>query len=351
MMTMEAVCTLLEEKTDWDTAKKVLNDSQFLTKLKGFDKDNIPQKVLKSLAKYVNKPEYTAEAVGNQSRAAKSLCMWTFAMDTYSKVAKEVEPKKAKVAELNRQLASANAALKEKQNALQAILDQVAGLKKRLDDTISEKERLEHEQALTKARLQRADILTVGLADEGVRWRETVGTIRQDIVDLTGDVFLSAAAISYYGPFTGVYRNEIVASWTTACQGEGIPCAEAFNLSTVMGNPVEIREWNLQGLPTDSVSVNNGVLTSRGKRWPLMIDPQSQANKWVKKKRAEGIENAEDDQLQDASSSGGMHSNWSASVNGGYRGEPGPGVRTHLAESCLRKRKRPPTDKDRRRRS
>ena len=27
----------------------------------------------------------------------------------------------------------------------------------------------------------------------------------------------------------------------------------------------------------EAVSINNGVMVMRGKRWPLMIDPQSQA--------------------------------------------------------------------------
>jgi dynein heavy chain len=291
MMTMEAVCLLLGEKVDWDTAKRVLSDVKFIEKLKTFDKDNIPPKILKGLEKYVVKPEYTPETVGKQSSAAKSLCMWTFAMDTYSKVAKEVEPKKKRLAEMNAQLAAANKNLKEKQDGLAAIVAQVAALEKRLSDTISEKERLENEAAVTKGRLQRADVLTLGLADEGVRWRETVVTIRTEIVNLTGDVFLSAAAISYYGPFTGVYRNDIVDHWLEACRGAGIPCGDSFDLRAVMGNPVTIRSWNLQGLPADSVSVNNGVMTVRGKRWPLMIDPQAQGNKWIKKKEGKELKN------------------------------------------------------------
>ena len=35
-------------------------------------------------------------------------------------------------------------------------------------------------------------------------------------------------------------------------------------------------------MPTDNVSIDNGILVTRGKRWPLMIDPQNQANSWVK---------------------------------------------------------------------
>merc|ERR1719253_145655 len=111
---------------------------------------------------------------------------------------------------MNAQLASANATLKEKQDGLREVEEQVASLQKQLKDTVDEKERLQNEAAVTKGRLQRADVLTMGLADEGVRWRETVGTIRQEIINLTGDVFLSSAAISYYGAFTGVYRDEIV---------------------------------------------------------------------------------------------------------------------------------------------
>merc|ERR1712159_630004 len=122
---MEAVNTLLNEKADWDTAKKVLSDTKFLDRLKGFDKDNIPAAVLKKLEKFVVKPEYQPEVVGNQSRAAKSLCMWTHAMDTYSKVAKEVGPKRAKLDEMNRELQEANDTLATKQASLQAILDKV----------------------------------------------------------------------------------------------------------------------------------------------------------------------------------------------------------------------------------
>jgi dynein heavy chain len=42
---------------------------------------------------------------------------------------------------------------------------------------------------------------------------------------------------------------------------------------------VEVREWNLNSLPSDDVSVDNGVCVKIGQRWPLMIDPQMQANK------------------------------------------------------------------------
>ena len=40
----------------------------------------------------------------------------------------------------------------------------------------------------------------------------------------------------------------------------------------------QVREWVLAGLPSDDVSIDNGILVTRCKRWPLMIDPQVWGN-------------------------------------------------------------------------
>lgn len=48
----------------------------------------------------------------------------------------------------------------------------------------------------------------------------------------------------------------------------------------------QVRDWRLWGLPVDDVSVDNGILVTKGKRWPLMIDPQGQANAWVRNMEA-----------------------------------------------------------------
>ncbi|CAF5028300.1 unnamed protein product, partial [Rotaria magnacalcarata] len=54
------------------------------------------------------------------------------------------------------------------------------------------------------------------------------------------------------------------------------------SLVGTLGEPVVIRAWNIAGLPSDSFSIENGIILSNSRRWPLMIDPQGQANKWIK---------------------------------------------------------------------
>jgi dynein heavy chain, axonemal len=139
---------------------------------------------------------------------------------------------------------------------------------------------------LTKARLVRAEKLTNALGDEGVRWSHTAEEIAKAIELLIGDVLAAAATISYQGAFTAPYRQDLNAKWISRCKEKGIPIGELATLRSTLGSPVEIREWNILGLPTDDLSVDNGIMVKCGYRWPLMIDPQCQAALWVKNMEA-----------------------------------------------------------------
>ena len=58
--------------------------------------------------------------------------------------------------------------------------------------------------------------------------------------------------------------------------------SKTFSLLTTLGEPVKIREWQIHGLPIDTFSIENALISLNAYRWPLMIDPQNQANKWIK---------------------------------------------------------------------
>jgi dynein heavy chain len=61
-----------------------------------------------------------------------------------------------------------------------------------------------------------------------------------------------------------------------------IPYSRDYSFADFLVRPVEFLKWSFQGLPDDQFSKENGVLVTKGRRWPLMIDPQMQANTWVK---------------------------------------------------------------------
>ena len=56
-----------------------------------------------------------------------------------------------------------------------------------------------------------------------------------------------------------------------------------FSLQSVLSDPLIIGIWtNQQQLPNDDFSIDNAIILKNSTRWPLMIDPQVQANNWVK---------------------------------------------------------------------
>ena len=124
--------------------------------------------------------------------------------------------------------------------------------------------------------------MVVGLADESKRWAESVKVLEVDLVNLIGNIILAAGYISYVGTFTANYRSQLLKKWMQFCTEKGIPFSSDFEVEKILGDPVQIREWNICGLPADALSIENGIIVTQAKRWPLMIDPQSQGNKWIK---------------------------------------------------------------------
>lgn len=78
------------------------------------------------------------------------------------------------------------------------------------------------------------------------------------------------------------FRDKVVSQWISLCKKMGIPASAKFSLTEALGDPVKIRSWTIAGLPNDTFSIDNAIILSNARRWPLLIDPQGQANKWVK---------------------------------------------------------------------
>ena len=281
-VTLNAICVLFGVKQDWSEGKKLLGDMKFLDKLREYDKDNIPPKIIRQLAKFMADEEFTPENVAGISTAACSLCMWARAMFTYDKVAKNIQPKKDSLAIAEAQLAKEQAALAAKQADLAAVLSKVADLKRTLEQAEQKKVDLESQAEKTKVQLMRAEQLIDSLGEEKGRWTECANNLSLDIQNLVGDMILSAGCIAYLGPFTAEYRARLQHQWIAACHEQSLPVDSRFSLLRILSDPVQVRDWTIKGLPADDFSTENGMFATLGRRWPLMIDPQGQANKWVK---------------------------------------------------------------------
>ncbi|KAJ1516963.1 Dynein heavy chain 2, axonemal [Coelomomyces lativittatus] len=280
---MEAVMVLKKCEPTWEEAKRQLGNPNFIKQLIGFDKDNISDKILKRISVYCADENFNPDVVGKVSGAAKSLCLWVKAMETYANIFRTVAPKREKLRIAQETLDKKQATLKEAKEKLGEIQNKLAQLQQQYDEKLALKEKLKKDSDLTELKLARAEQLVSGLSGEKSRWESSIQHYEESIGCLVGDCLLAAAFLSYAGPFNSTYRSQLVeGTWMKTIRTLEIPCSADFNVVRFLANEAEIRQWNIQGLPTDNFSLENGIIVTRGRRWPLLIDPQAQANNWLK---------------------------------------------------------------------
>jgi dynein heavy chain len=279
---LQGVMILFQKPIDWPNAKKVIGESNFLQQIKQFDKDHVSASTNNKIKKYIDMPEFKPEKVRAVSGAAAALCVWVHAIYIYANVAKEVAPKRQRLKEATDSLATKQAALKEATDALAAVTAKLADLQTMYDNSNGEKNRLRDEAENLERKLDRAGKLVNGLAGEYTRWQASIGEYNSALVKVTGDALVAAAFLSYAGPFETSYRITLMSQWSASVNAYKLPISPGFSFVAFLGKPTDVRDWNIQGLPKDDFSTENGVISTRGRRWPLMIDPQGQANRWIR---------------------------------------------------------------------
>lgn len=267
----------------WKPSLRILSDMKFLESLLTFDKDNIPERIMTKIrTDILTNPNFDPERIRFVSTACEGLCRWVFALSEYDKVAKIVAPKKKALAIAEADYAGAMEQLNLKRSQLQEVRDKVKELEELLSQRRAEYKAMTDEVDECEAKLRRAKELIGGLGGEYTRWSETAKVLGERYYTLTGDILIGSGVVAYLGVFTTQYRQQQVENWVQICTDLNVICTKDYQLTQTLGDPVLIRAWNIFGLPSDLFSIDNGIIVTNARRWPLMIDPQGQANKWVK---------------------------------------------------------------------
>ena len=209
----------------------------------------------------------------------------------YHETLKVVNPLREQAAEMGEKLAVVQAALAEKRAKVKAIMDNLAALTQEQEELTAKAEKLSYDLEQCKLKMFRATKMIEGLAGEKERWNSTVASLTEAQQFITGDSLVAAGMICYAGPFISQYRESMEKMWREQMSELYIKYTENINMRRVLGKDVVIRSWAVAGLPSDNLSIENGIIMFGSRRWPLMIDPQTQANKFIKKmgSQTEGV--------------------------------------------------------------
>ncbi len=293
-LTIVMVHTLLGgTKSDWKEMQKMVAGGSFKNDLFGLQKvieeKGLEKKVLDRMQPFLDNPSLTVEILSNKSREASKLLDFTRSMVAYNSVVRDIAPKQEKVAQLSAELAIVQAALKEKKEALAKVERDAADLKAKCNAALESKNRAEAEAKTAERQLNAAQSLTKALGSEETSWDARQKQFKEDMEKLVGDAFLSAAAVSYIGGFTGAYRKALIKEWIVAMAEKKISHTADFQLANCLGDPMLVRQWQMNGLPFDESSIDSAIIASNADRFPLMIDPQLQFSNWLKNEFAQKI--------------------------------------------------------------
>ena len=112
------------------------NPNQFLKDMIGFDKDNIDEKIVRKVNSLLAGPSFSMADIAAASAALVGIMKWIQAMMKYHELLKIVNPKRAKVAEMNEKLGIVRARLTEKRNKLKEVEAMMAELQAQYEEKL-----------------------------------------------------------------------------------------------------------------------------------------------------------------------------------------------------------------------
>ncbi|XP_028852845.1 dynein heavy chain 5, axonemal [Denticeps clupeoides] len=301
MRIMDAVLLLFQRRVDpvttdperhcvrpsWTEALKLMNNSGFLSMLLNFNKDTITEEVVELLEPYLCMEDYNLESAKRICGNVAGLCSWTEAMVDFFGINKEVLPLKANLALQEARLAVAQEELGRAQEQLDDKQKELDAAQALYIAAMREKQSLLDDAEACRRKMSNAMALINGLGEEKIRWTQSSAQFQSQIKHLVGDVLLATGFLSYAGPFNQEYRNLLLQQWRKEMSVNRIPYSDNLNVISMLVDNTTIGEWNLQGLPNDDLSIQNGIIVTKASRYPLLIDPQGQGKIWIKNREKE----------------------------------------------------------------
>ena len=271
----------------WAGAKVMMGQGNFLHCLMNYEKDKIKDSWVKPIKKYFKDAEFNVESMKSKSKAAAGMLQWVVAIVKYHEVAKNVEPLRAKVRAMEKAVSQGQKELDATTKLLKELASKLNELDVAFKRADGELKSLVSEAAIMEKRLEAASSLIKGLSSERTRWGKDKEALLQEKGRIVGDSLLGASFLSYLGAFTFEYR-ELLSSqmWAKDVLDRKIPVTTPFRLEDMLTSDAEKQMWASEGLPSDSSSTQNGMVTVRSSRFPVCIDPQQQAVTWIKNRES-----------------------------------------------------------------
>lgn len=98
---------------------------------------------------------------------------------------------------------------------------------------------------------------------------------------------ISSAYLTYMGSQNETVREKTLAEWCNTLQ------IQDYNFRTFLSSETQMLTWKKEGMPADTLSVENAIMITFTEKTPLIIDPAVQATEWLKTNLKKTCDNVE----------------------------------------------------------
>jgi len=275
---LEGVLLVLgQQDTSWNNMKKFLGAKAVKDEIVNFDARKVNPSMRASVNKLLSTKGNSFEpaVIQRVSVAAAPLASWVKAIMAYSKVLERTAPLEQELSGLVASLQESATLIVQYEKELATCDEQVSILRADFAKRTSEAESLRTRVEKAEATVNVARDLLGKLSGEKQRWSSQVQTLQVSLSNAPLDALLTSAFITYLPGHSEDVRARVEKMWM---QQLGV---QEYNFCHFMSSEGEMLRWKGEGLPADNLSMQNGVVILNASLPPLIIDPSTQASKWL----------------------------------------------------------------------
>eukprot|EP00979_Chaetoceros_neogracilis_P014654 scaffold4802_cov267-Chaetoceros_neogracile.AAC.39 len=285
--TLECVAIMLgESNLEWTHVRKLLGKSDFIPSILDFAAATLTPKQVKHVTSdYLDgNDDLTFEAVMRSSKACGPLYKWAESQVKYSTVFNRVRPLRDEVERLEVEAETAMTRKTVLEADVKQLQDSIGQYKADYATLIRDVESLKGEMKVVTKKVDRAESLINSLSKESERWSKSSEGFEHELKNLIGDGLLMAAFLTYSGFFDFKARLTLMKRWRNMIDVLDIEFRPDLSMVEVLSKASDRLHWQSEGLPSDSLSIENGVILDHCVRFPLIIDPSGHAIDFVMNK-------------------------------------------------------------------